>query len=188
MIVAFVADIDIDNAELIFEGDNELEDTGIELNELFPAIQELDEDAEPEIFSHKLVEGDKEYLKSALVATLRPDQWKQLVVRPFQVQGKTLKDLYSTSCSSVDIGSSLNTNELCSKDLVVFLVQLANKFCLAVMEVVSFHFKKEKSLKLTMGVEHLTNSEGDFRVNGQIIELSLSLDGMHGTGQSTMYM
>jgi len=177
-IVAFAADIDIDNAKLIFEGDDKLEDAGIELDELFPAIQEeLDEDAEPEIFSHKLVEGDKEYLKSALVATLRPDQWKRLAVRPFRVQGKTLEDLYSTSRSSVDLGSSLNANELCSKDLVAFLVQSANKFCLAVMEVVGFRFKKEKSLKLTMGVEHLTNGEGDFRVNGQIIELSPSLDG-----------
>ena len=177
-IVAFAADIDIDNAGLIFEGDNELEDAGIELDELFPEIQEeLDKDAEPEIFSHKLVEGDKEYLKSALVATLHPDQWKRLAVRPFRVQGKTLEDLYSTSRSSVDLGSSLNANELCAKDLVAFLVQSANKFCLAVMEVVGYCFKKEKALKLTMGVEQLTNSNGDFRVNGQIIKLSPSLDG-----------
>ena len=176
-IVAFAADIDIDNAELIFEGDKELEDAEIELDELFPEIQELDKDAEPEIFSHKLVEGDKEYLKSALVATLRPDQWKRLAVQPFRVQGKTLEDLYSTSRSGVDLGSSLNANELCAKDLVAFLVQSANKFCLAVMEVVGYRFKKEKALKLTMGVEQLTNGNGDFRVNGQIIELSPSLDG-----------
>lgn len=176
--MAFSADIDIDNAELIFEGDNELEDAGIELDELFPEIQkELDKDAEPEIFSHKLVEGDKEYLKSALVATLRPDKWNRLAVRPFWVQGKTLEDLYSTLRSSIDLGSSLNANELCAKDLVAFLVQSVNKFCLAVMEVVSYRFKKEKVLKLTMGVEQLTNGNSDFRVNGQIIELSPSLDG-----------
>jgi len=175
--VAFAADIDTSDAELRFEND-ELEDAGIELDDLFPETQaELEDEAEPEIFSHKLVDGDKEYLKSALIAALRPDQWKRLAVRPFRVQGKTLESLYPYSrTSGITIEGSVNHKELSAKDLVAFIVRSTNGFCLAVMEVVGFRFKREKALKLVMGVEHLTNGKGDFKINGQIIELSPSLD------------
>ena len=149
--------------------------SGIELDDLFPGTEgDINEDLEPEILSHKLMDGDKEYLESALVVALRPDHWKRLAVRLFQMQGKMLKSLYSVSRSSIDLGSSTNTNELCAKDLIAFIVQSGNKFCLAVMEVVGFRFKKEKSIKLTMAVEQLSNGKNEFKVNGQIIKLAPS--------------
>ncbi|KAF8150827.1 hypothetical protein B0H34DRAFT_801749 [Crassisporium funariophilum] len=83
-IVAFAAEIDTDNADLIFEDSHRLDDAGIDLDDLFPRTKgDSNEDPEPEIFSHKLMDGDKEYLKSALVSALQPDQWKRLAVRPF---------------------------------------------------------------------------------------------------------
>jgi hypothetical protein len=93
------------------------------------------------------------------------------------VQGKTLESLFPYSrTGSITIEDSINHKELSTKDLVAFIVQSANIFCLAVMEVVGFRFKKEKTLKLVMGIEHLTNAKSDFKVNGQIIDLSPCLD------------
>ena len=66
-------------------------------------------------------------------------------------------------------------SELASKDLVAFIVWSNQKLCLAVLQVVSFHYKAEKSLKLTMDLEQITNGQGDYQVNGQIIELSPSI-------------
>jgi hypothetical protein len=176
-IVAFAADIDGNNPEHIFENSNELNNTGIELDDYFPETQEgLSGEEEPEIFSHILTDGDKDYLKSALIASLRPAQWKRIPVRPFRVQGKTLESVYATR-SSVGPEVSIDTNELASKDLVAFLVISSDaKFCLAVLEVVGFRFKNEKTLKLRMGLEEITNGRGDYKVNGQIIELSQNMD------------
>ncbi|KAF8155394.1 hypothetical protein B0H34DRAFT_849557 [Crassisporium funariophilum] len=177
-IVAFAADIDTSDATLSFE-DDELEISGIELDDLFPetlAEDQLEDEEEPEVFSDKLVDGDKEYLKSALIAALRPDHWKRLTVRPFRVQGKTLESLYHKSRSSITVESVISAKELNTKDIVAFLVHSANGFCLVVMEVIGFRYKKEKSLKLAMGVEHLTNGKGDFKVSGQIMEFSPCLD------------
>ena len=93
------------------------------------------------------------------------------------MQGKTLESLYPYSrTGSITIEDSNNPNELRTKDLVAFIVQSANRFSLAVMEIVGFRFKKDKTLKLVMEIENLTNGKCDFKVNGQILDLSPCLD------------
>ena len=176
-IVAFASEIDGHNREPAFENRDELDDARIELDDYFPEMQDrLGEDREPEIFSHVLKEGDKHYLKSGLVANLRPAQWKRIPVRPFQVQVKTLESIYQNTTSNVKVESSPDANELASKDLVTFLVLSGNQFCLMVLEVLGFHFKNEKTLKLRMGINHITNGQGEYRVSRQVIELSQNSD------------
>jgi hypothetical protein len=169
-IVAFAAEIDGNG--LTLEHSDEFDSNGIELDDYFSDSQDRhDESDEPEIFSRTLKDGDNEYLKTALVARLRPDNWKRIPVRPFRVRGKSLETVYSKTRSSGELETLSEKNELASKDLTAFIIRSNKKLCLAVLQVIGFRFKNEKCLKLTMGLDQITNGRGDYRVNGQIIEL-----------------
>ncbi|KDR71949.1 hypothetical protein GALMADRAFT_213443 [Galerina marginata CBS 339.88] len=103
-IVTFAADIEGDQPESSFEISNKLDINGLELDldNYFSDGEDLngeDEPKEPEIFSWTLKEGNNEYLKSALIASLHPNDWKKILVHPFQVQGKTMESIYSNSRS-----------------------------------------------------------------------------------------
>jgi hypothetical protein len=83
-----------------------------------------------------------------------------------------MESIYSNPWSPGELETLIEKYELVSKDLVTFLVHSDKSFCLAVLQTIRFHFKNEKTLKLSMDMEHITSGSSDYRVNGQIIELS----------------
>jgi hypothetical protein len=176
-IVAFAADIDIGEveSEMLFNGVelDELDEAGIDPDDFFPDTERgLEDDDEPEVFSHILQDEKKEYLKTALIAALRPARWKQIPVRPFRVQGKTMDGIYDCAKDDFLALDTVNgADEVVAKDLLAFLVQADNTFCIAVLEVMGFRYKKEKQMKLRIDRGKLTNEAANFKVIGQIIEL-----------------
>lgn len=176
-IVAFAADIDISEVEpemLFNEVElDELDEAGIDPDDFFPDTEQgLEDNDEPEVFSHILQDGNKEYLKTAPIAALRPARWKRIPIRPFRVQGKTMDGIYDRAKDdSLAMDTVNGADEVAAKDLLAFLVRADNTFCLAILEVMGFRYKKEKEMKLRINHDKLTNEAANFKVIGQIIEL-----------------
>lgn len=67
-----------------------------------------------------------------------------------------MESIYSNPRSPDKLETSMEKNELVSKDLVAFVVLSDKKFCLAVLQTTGFHFKNEKTLKMSMDLDNIT--------------------------------
>ena len=150
---------------------------GMHIDDFLPdSAEEIEQNAEPEIFSKFLIVDGKEFLKASIVAGLSSNRSKKVPMRTLQSGGMALEDLCNSrsKLNELDPEDLEDGNLMQRKDLVGVLVRSGQKFCLAVLEVTAFHFGTSKITKATALMDDLEDKDKQITVIGQIINLHMS--------------
>ncbi|KZP09618.1 hypothetical protein FIBSPDRAFT_963820 [Athelia psychrophila] len=164
-----------DEDTLLDMDSNEDAPLGMDFDDFLPnSIEGLEADEQPEAFSKTLIVDGRTYLKSCVVASLGSNRSKKVTMRTLRVRGIALEDFHNSQLNELDPDNMEDGDFMKKGDLVAVLVRSGDRICMAVLEVVGFHFDQEKGTRTIAPLEDLKTLANKIKISGQIVGLSAS--------------
>ena len=130
--------------------------------------------------NHYLFIGDRHIFKAELVSkTLASESARKVTIRPLRAQGVSVSEMLNCRMQTINSTSGdADDSKIKSGDIGAILVQVGNKVCLAVVEILNFRQTKTKNFNLTaIDFDDIdTKSSASTTIAVQILNLVQSAD------------